>query len=189
MKVAKDVNVYYDNGLWSSGRCFYLDAKHLIHKANLMDQRKAPKDLVQRKKNEGLIKGYTSKGNKAGYGGKVASFFVAILLGKEIRYCKHHENLSGKSLLNLQKATFLRFSKVVVTPQGKCLYKMVIQVKIRKLLKLLQTKSVLYNLVYPLTVRILILSNMLSIQSRKNQVVIESNIPFPKRVMQSLWKS
>ena len=47
-----------------------------------MDQAKAAISLVWKKKNEGLIKSCTSKGNKAGHGGKVASFFVAISLGK-----------------------------------------------------------------------------------------------------------
>ena len=86
MKFAKDITNYYGDGLWSSGICFYLDSKHFIHKTNPMDQAKAPKSLVWRKKNEGHIKGCTSKGNKAGHGGKVASFFVAISLGKRICY-------------------------------------------------------------------------------------------------------
>ena len=51
---------------------------------------------IWRKKNEGLIKDFTSEGNKAGHGGKVASFFVAMSLGKRICYCKHYEKLSGK---------------------------------------------------------------------------------------------
>ena len=79
MKFKKDIKNYYDNGLRLSGICFYLDAKHLIHKTNPMDQAKAPKGLVWRKKNESLIKGCTSKGNKAGH-----VFFVAVSLGKEI---------------------------------------------------------------------------------------------------------
>ena len=61
MKFAKDITKYYDDGLWLSGICFYLDAKHFIHKTNPMDQAKAPKSLVWRKKNEGLIKGRTLK--------------------------------------------------------------------------------------------------------------------------------
>ena len=54
MKFAKDIKKYYDTGLWSSGICFDLDAKHFIYKTNLMDQATAPKSLVWRKKNEGL---------------------------------------------------------------------------------------------------------------------------------------
>ena len=67
MKFAKDIRKYYDDVLWSSGICFYLDANHFIHTINPMDQAKAPKSLVWRKKNEGLIKGCTSKVNKAGH--------------------------------------------------------------------------------------------------------------------------
>ena len=87
VKFSKDLKRYYDDGLWSSGRCFYLDAKHFIRKTNPMDQAKAPKSLIWRKKGEGLVKGGTSNGNKARHGGKVASFFfAAISLGKGICY-------------------------------------------------------------------------------------------------------
>ena len=48
------------------------------------------------KKHEIVIKGCTWKGNKAGHGGKVANYFVAISLGKGICYCKHYEKLSEK---------------------------------------------------------------------------------------------
>ena len=82
--------------MWWSGICFYLDAKHFTHKTNPMYQAKAPKRLVLRKKNEDLIEGCTSKGNKAGYGSKETSFFVVISLGKGICYCKHYKEPSGK---------------------------------------------------------------------------------------------
>ena len=116
MKFAKDIKKYYDDGLWSSGICFYLDAKHFIHKTNPMDQAKAPKSLVWRKKNEGLGKGCTSKGNKAGHGGKVASFFVAISLGKGICYCKHYEKLSGKLFAEFIEDNFLEIFKSSCNP-------------------------------------------------------------------------
>ena len=90
-EICKRHKNYYDSGLRSSGICFYLHAKHFIRKINPMDQAKAPKILVWRKKNEGFIKGCTSKTNKAGHGGKVASFFVVISFGKGICYCKHCE--------------------------------------------------------------------------------------------------
>ena len=48
MKFSKDIKKYYDDGLWSSGMCFYLDARHFIHKTNPMDLAKAPKSLVWR---------------------------------------------------------------------------------------------------------------------------------------------
>ena len=42
MKFEKYITKYYDDGLWLSGICFYLDAKHFVHKTNPMDQAKAP---------------------------------------------------------------------------------------------------------------------------------------------------
>ena len=118
MKFAKDITKYYDDGLWSSGICFYLDAKHFIHKTNPMDQAKAPKRLVWREKNEGLIKGCTSKENKAGHGGKVASFFVAISLVKGICYCKHYEKLSGTIFAEFIENNFIEIFKSSCNPAG-----------------------------------------------------------------------
>ena len=93
----------------------------------------------------------------------MASFFVSIWLGKGICYCKHYEKLSGKLFAEFIEDNFFEVLKVAVTLQGMCLFKMVIQVKTPKLLKLLQTRSVLYHSVYPLAVRILILMKMFSI--------------------------
>ena len=115
MKFAKNIKKHYDDGLWLSGICLE-DAKHFIHKTNPMDQAKDPKCLVWRKKNEGLAKGYTSKGNKAGHGGKVTSFFVAISLGKEICYCKHYEKLSVKLFAEFIENNFLKIFKSSCNP-------------------------------------------------------------------------
>ena len=83
-----------------------------------MDQAKAPKSLVWRKKNEGLIKGCTSKENKAGHGGKVASFFVAISLGKGICYCKRYEKLSGTMFAEFIENNFIEIFKSSCNPAG-----------------------------------------------------------------------
>ena len=60
LKFAKVIKKYYDDGLSLSAICFYLYAKHFVQKTDLMDQVKAPKRLVWKKKNEDLIKGCTS---------------------------------------------------------------------------------------------------------------------------------
>ena len=83
-----------------------------------MDQTKATKRLVWRKKNEGFIKGCTSKGKKAGHGGKVASFFVAISLGKGICYCKHYKKRSGKLFAEFIESNFLEIFKSSCNPTG-----------------------------------------------------------------------
>ena len=75
-----------------------------------MDQAMAPKYLVWRKKNERLIKGGTSNGNKSGCGGIVACF-LAISLGKEICYCKHYEKLSGKIFAEFVENNFTEIFK------------------------------------------------------------------------------
>ena len=84
-----------------------------------------------------FAKGCKSKWNKGRYGGKMVSFFVSIWLGKGICYCKHYEKLSGKLFAEFIEDNFFEVLKVAVTLQGMCLFKMVIQVKTPKLLKLL----------------------------------------------------
>ena len=119
MKFAKYIKKYCDDGLWQSGINFYLDAKHFVHKTNSVNQAKAPKSLVWRKKTEGLIKGCTSKGNEAGHGNKVASCFVAISLGKGICYCKHYEKLSGKIFAKFIENNFIEIFKSSRNPARK----------------------------------------------------------------------
>ena len=66
-----------------------------------MDQAKAPKSLVYRKKTEGLIRSSTSKGNKAGHGGsKMASFLLLYHLEKGFAIASIMRNLVINSLLN-----------------------------------------------------------------------------------------
>ena len=66
-----------------------------------MDQTKSPKSLVWRKKNEGLSKDCTSKGNTTGHGGKVASFLLLYHLVKVFVIVTITRNLVVKYLLNL----------------------------------------------------------------------------------------
>ena len=83
-----------------------------------MDQAKVPKGLVWRKKNEVLIMGCSSKKNKAGHGGKVASFLIAISLSKGICYCKHYEKLSGKLFAEFIENNFIVICKSSFSPTG-----------------------------------------------------------------------
>ena len=86
--------------------CFYLDAKHFTHKTNPMDQAKAPKSLVWRKKNEGLIKGCTSKENagqkkKQGMVAKLQVFLLLYHLLKGFAIVSITRNVAVQYLLNL----------------------------------------------------------------------------------------
>ena len=69
-------------------------------KKNQMDLAKIPKFLVWRKKNEGLIKGCTSKRNEAGNCGKVASFLLLYDLVKRFVNVSFTTNLVVNYLLN-----------------------------------------------------------------------------------------
>ena len=64
-----------------------------------MDQAKAPKSFVWRKKNEGLIEGCTSKGNKGGHGDKVASFLLLYHLLKGFTIVSITRKLEANCLL------------------------------------------------------------------------------------------
>ena len=103
------------------GICFYLDTMDFIHKPNPMEQVKALKRLVWKKKNEDLIKDYTSKLNKAVHGGKVTSFFVTILLCKGVYYCKHYEKLSGELFVEFIENNLVEIFKSSCNPTGNAL--------------------------------------------------------------------
>ena len=61
---------------------FYLDAVSFTYKRNPLDQARAPKSQIWRKRGEGLTTGCLAKGKKEGTGGKYVRPIVAI------SYCK-----------------------------------------------------------------------------------------------------
>lgn len=93
IKFAKDMLQHHTEQYWKSGVAFYLDGIGLVHKTNPMEETRAPKARVWRKKSEGLQ--ITSKGKKAGYGGKVANFIVCISYGKGVVYCEPYQKMNG----------------------------------------------------------------------------------------------
>ena len=163
MKFAKDITKYYDDGLWSSGICFYLDAKHFIHKTNPMDLAKAPKSLVWRKKNEGLFNVCSSNGNKAGHGGKVTSFFVATSLGKGICYCKYYEKLSATIFPEFKENNFIEIFQSSCNPAGNVFVQDGDPSQNSKAAKTALEKIGAVKFSIPHAVRTLILSKMFSI--------------------------
>ena len=88
LKFARNTLKNYPENVWRKQVCFYLDASSFIHKTNPFNQARAPGAKVWRKKNEGLSVGCTSKGKKAGSGGKVAHFMVCISYGKGVYFCE-----------------------------------------------------------------------------------------------------
>ena len=102
IKFAKDIRKYFDDQLRSSGICFYLDVKHFTHKINLMDQVKAPKSLIWRKKNE--IKVVLQGEIKQGMVAKLQVFLLLYHLVKGLNTASITRRLVVNFLLNLWKS-------------------------------------------------------------------------------------
>ena len=94
---------------WTEDIAFFFDGTSFVHKTNPEDQAVAPKARVWRKKEEGLKRGCTAKGSKAGYGGQVAHFFVSISHNKGVISCEQYfDRLTGKMFMEFVNAEFRR---------------------------------------------------------------------------------
>ena len=78
VQYARNMMINHPENVWTKHVCFYLDASSFVHKINPFSQARAPGTRNWRKKNEGLCIDCTSKGKKAGSGGKIAHFMVCI---------------------------------------------------------------------------------------------------------------
>ncbi len=98
-------NRYADN-FWTQHVSFYLDGTGFAHKTNPLDQARAPKGRIWRKKSEGLTFGCTGKGRKEGTGGRVLKLMVAISYGKGVIVCEPYEKMCGKYFSNFIDRNF-----------------------------------------------------------------------------------
>lgn len=109
LKFAKDLIYRQINTLahWSETIAFYFDGSSFAFKTNPKDQAVAPTGRIWRKKSEGLKLGCTAKGQKVGYGGKVAHFFVAMAYNKGVISCEQYtETLTGNMFALFIKEKF-----------------------------------------------------------------------------------
>ena len=95
VKFARKMLKEHDETFWTKDIAFYLDPTSFVHRVNPSDQAKAPKSRVWRRKKEGLKRRCTAKGKKAGHGGKVAHFVVAISYTKCVKCCEQYSKMSG----------------------------------------------------------------------------------------------
>lgn len=80
---------------WTNDVAFYLDAVSFAYKTNPLDQARAPRSRVYRRRSEGLRRYCTSKGQKEGTGGKYARFVVAISYQQGVIICEPYEKMTG----------------------------------------------------------------------------------------------
>ena len=94
-KVCKVHESQLSQEIWRKGISFYLDGTGFTYKRNPLDQARAPKAHVWRKKSEGLAPGCIAKGHKEGTGGKVLRLMVAISYNKGVTCCEPYEKMTG----------------------------------------------------------------------------------------------
>ena len=95
VEFSRKMRAEYSPSIWTDSVAFYLDGVSFVYKTNPLDQARAPKGRVWRKRSEGLTQGCLAKGSKSGTGGKVAKFMVAISHGKGVLVCERYEKLDG----------------------------------------------------------------------------------------------
>ena len=117
-KFARKMIKDQSENVWKKDICFYLDGSSFIHKTNPADQARAPMAKVWRKKNEGLKRGCTAKGKKAGSGGKAAHFMVCISYGKGVCFTERYEKLTGTFFADFVKRNFRKIFKSSVSARG-----------------------------------------------------------------------
>ena len=70
VEFARKMQENYPPTVWTETVAFYLAGVSFVYKTNPMDQARAPKGRVWRKKSEGLKQGCLAKGSKAGTTGR-----------------------------------------------------------------------------------------------------------------------
>ena len=124
---ARKVKRLLPNDFWTNGISFYLDGTSFTHKCNPCDQAKSRRSMVWRKKCEGLKLGCTYKGKKAGTGGRMAHFIVAIAYRKGVMLCEQYqERFTGKCYAEFVRKHFPRAFAESANPRGKLFLQMVI---------------------------------------------------------------
>ena len=104
---------------WKEGISFYLDGVAFTHKYNPSDQARSTRSMAWRKKCEGLSLNCTAKGSKAGTGGKMAHFIVAIAYGHGVVCCEQYtDNMSGKLFASFVREHFKEIFSKSANPRG-----------------------------------------------------------------------
>lgn len=107
-----------DDDFWKRDICFYLDGTSWVFKTNPCDQANSSHARIWRKRSEGLKMGCTSKGKKAGYGGKTVNFFVSISYSKGVISCEEYNHLTGQSFTEFVRKEFKAIFNRSNNPKG-----------------------------------------------------------------------
>ena len=105
-RFAKNIRNNYPRNVFTDRVAFYLDGTGFAFKTNPMDQARAPRSRIWRRKSEGLDAGCTAKGAKVGSGGKVLRLMVAISYNEGVVICEQYEHMNGPYFANFIRTHF-----------------------------------------------------------------------------------
>ena len=105
MKYARTVSKY-PTYFWTKNITFYFDGTYL-HRYNSHDEARSTTTMAWRRKSEGLNPLCTTKGKRAGTGGRMAHFMVALSPGRDIVLCHQYQGrLDGKLFASIARKLF-----------------------------------------------------------------------------------
>lgn len=106
LKFAKE-KITYGEDFWMTKINFYLDGTGFTHKKNPHDEARSTKTMAWRKRSEGLDALCTTKGKRAGTGGRMANFMVALAPQKGVVLCSQYMgHRNGANFAKFVRKTF-----------------------------------------------------------------------------------
>lgn len=119
LKFAKNVRrKKLTQDFWNHGISLYLDGKGFEYKRNPLDQARAPRARLWRKRGEGLKFRCTAKGKKEG--STCINFMVGIAYGKGVVLCERwHGSITGEKFAEIVKNHFGSAICKSANPKGK----------------------------------------------------------------------
>lgn len=103
---ARQMRGTYDRNVFTDQIAFYLDGTSFTFKTNPLDQARAPRGRIWRKRAEGLSPGCTAKGSKVGTGGHVVKLMVAISHNEGVIACEPYQEMNGAYFADFVRRKF-----------------------------------------------------------------------------------
>ena len=97
----------FPKNFWMNRINFYLDGTGFTHKTNPHDEARSTRTMAWRRRSEGLDKMCTTKGKRAGTGGRMSNFMVALSPNRGVVFCEqYYRRWNGDSFSAMVKKHF-----------------------------------------------------------------------------------
>ena len=125
----------YRMDFWTKSINFYLDGTGFTHKHNPHDEARSTETIAWRGKSEGLNPLCTTKSKRAGTGGRMAHFMVALSPGHGVVLCYQYQcRLDGERFASMVFKLFPDVFKKTKHCEGRLICRMGVQCKTQLLL-------------------------------------------------------